>query len=191
VKFIDYCKRTLPASREALRTAIAALVDFPPGTANNPHVLLVADQFEELFTLVTDPVVRSLYIDSLLAAVGLDGAVSVHLVLAVRGDFYGHCLEYPKLSSCLETNLYNVRLMSHPQLQEAIENRLVLAGAVAEGGVIDSLLADVGTEPGNLALLEHALAQLWEKSGGSGQMLTNNTYAANRPPSRCPRQARR
>jgi hypothetical protein len=158
-------------------TAIAALIDPYPGAANNPHVLLVVDQFEELFTLVRDPLVRSLYIDSLLSAVRLEGAVSIHLVLAVRGDFYGHCLDHPELSSCLDTNVYNVRLMRHPQLREAIENRLALAGSRAEGGLVDSLLADVGTEPGNLALLEHALAQLWEKSGGSGQTLTNHAYA--------------
>jgi hypothetical protein len=43
--------------------------------------------------------------------------------------------------------------------------------------LIDSLLADVGTEPGNLALLEPALAQLWQECGGTGRTLTSDAYA--------------
>jgi Tol biopolymer transport system component len=169
---IDRWKKRLPLNGEALRTAIAAL-----SPAGDIDILLVADQFEEVFTLVPDPAVRNRYIDSLLTAVRLDSAVRVRLVLAVRADFYGNCLDHPKLGACLHTNLYNVPLMSPPQLREAIENRLALAGARAEGGLIDALLADVGAEPGNLALLEHALGQLWEKSGGPGQTLTNDVYA--------------
>jgi WD40 repeat protein len=176
-KFIADCKQNLPAGGEALRTAIAALVNPKPRTEGEIHVLLVADQFEELFTLVPDPAVHSRYIDSLLAAARLDSAVPVRLVLALRADFYGHCLEHPKLRECLDTNVYNVPLMRQPQLREAIENRLALAAARAEAGLIDALLADVGAEPGNLALLEHALAQLWEKSGGCGHTLTNHDYA--------------
>jgi WD40 repeat protein len=175
--FIDYCKEKLPAGGEALRTAIAALISPTSQAAEDIDVLLVADQFEELFTLVPDPAIRSRYIDSLLTAIGLDGAVRVRLMLAVRADFYANCLDHAKLGACLDANLYNVPLMSHRQLREAIENRLALATARAEVGLIDALLADVGAEPGNLALLEHALAQLWEKSGGAGQTLTNGAYA--------------
>jgi hypothetical protein len=118
-----------------------------------------------------------LFIDSLLAAASGDGPVRVRLVLGLRADFYGHCLEHRKRSACLDTNLYTVPLMSAPQLREAIQNRLALAAARAEGGLIDALLADVGAEPGNLALLEHALAQLCEKSSDSGHTLSNNAYA--------------
>src|SRR5207253_668809 len=67
-EFIDRCKRKLPAGGDELRNKIVAL---PPEAT---HVLLVADQFEELFTLVPDPAIRNLYIDSLLAAARRDGA---------------------------------------------------------------------------------------------------------------------
>src|SRR5262249_55488070 len=112
-----------------------------------------------------------------LAAGRLDSAVPVHLVLVLRADFYSHCLDHPGLSRCLQGNLYNVPRMSQEQLQESIERRLELAAAPAESGLINSLLEDVGAEPGNLALLEHALGQLWEKCGGSGHSLTNRAYA--------------
>jgi WD40 repeat protein len=176
-EFTGYCKRKLPEGGDGLRNCIAALMSPTDQTSGGEHVLLVADQFEELFTLVPDQATRSRYIDALLAAAGLGGAVPVHLVLALRADFYGHCLEYPSLGAALDTNPYNVPGMSPAQLRQAIENRLALAAASAEAGLIDSLLADVGAEPGNLALLEHALAQLWQKCGGSGRTLTGDAYA--------------
>ncbi len=176
-EFLDYCKKKLPEGGEALRNAIAALVG-PTGQASaKERVLLVADQFEELFTLVDNPATRVKYIDSLLAAAQLDGVIPVHLMLVMRADFYAQCLDHPSLSACLDTNLYNVPLVSPPQLRETIEKRLALAGARAEPGLIDSLLADVGAEPGNLALLEHALGQIWENCGGSGRTLTSDSYS--------------
>src|SRR5262249_16628947 len=88
------------------------------------------------------------------------------------------CLEHRNLTSCLESNLYNVPRMTHDQLREAIEKRLALAGAQAETDLIDSLLEDVGTELGDLALLELALSQLWEKYGHFGCTLSNEAYSA-------------
>jgi len=52
-----------------------------------------------------------------------------------------------------------------------------LANAKAEPGLIDSLLDDAGTEPGNLALLEHALSELWRQQGAVGHKLTGAAYA--------------
>src|SRR5262249_9577168 len=106
-----------------------------------------------------------------------DGIVPVHVVLAVRADFYPECMEHVELSRRMAANQYNVGRMSHEQLRETIEKRLQLASAQAEAGLIDSLLEDVGAEPGNLALLEHALGQLWERCGGFACTLTNQAYA--------------
>ncbi len=176
-KFIADCRTKFPAGGNALRDAITALAGAMPEQSRLGRILLVADQFEEIFTLTADPQARDRYIDALLAASQMDRAVPVHLVLALRADFYGHCLEHAGLSRCLETNLYNVPRMTREQLRETVEKRLDLAAARAESGLIDSLLEDVGAEPGNLALLEHALGQMWEKCGGSGCTLTNRAYA--------------
>jgi WD40 repeat protein/energy-coupling factor transporter ATP-binding protein EcfA2 len=170
-----YYKQKLPEGGETLRNVIANL-NPAPSTSSEARVLLVVDQFEELFTLVEKKATRDLYIELLLAAARLDTAVPVHLVLALRADFYANCLDHPQLSTAIAANLYNVPRISPEQLRETIENRLALAAARAEPGLMDSLLADVGTEPGNLALLEHALAQVWEKCGGSGSTLTSDAY---------------
>jgi hypothetical protein len=165
---IEQCKKNFPSGGEALRNAIAAV-------AKDSRTLLVADQFEEIFTLTTDAEIRSRYIESLLAAARIEGAFPVYLVVSIRADFYANCLDHPKLSELLEANLFNVPRMEGPQLREAIEQRLALAAARAEPGLIDSLLADVGTEPGNLALLEHTLGQLWKKRGPD-RTLTSQSY---------------
>jgi WD40 repeat protein len=176
-EFIADCRSKLRSGGDALRNAISALASAIPGKTGSTRILLVADQFEEIFTLTTNRQTRDRYIDALLAACRLDSVVPVHLVLALRADFYAHCLEHAELSRCLEANLYNVPRMTQEQLRETIEKRLALASASAEPGLVDSLLEDVGSEPGNLALLEHALDQLWEKYGGHGRTLTNRAYA--------------
>ncbi|HEY6307491.1 MAG TPA: winged helix-turn-helix domain-containing protein [Candidatus Angelobacter sp.] len=184
-EFIADCRSKLGGGGCALRGVIRAMVlaaiantdKAESDSTRRPHVLLVVDQFEEIFTLTGKQEIRDRYIDGLLAAACVDGAIPVHLVLALRADFYGHCLEHAGLSRTVETNLYNVPRMTPAQMRETIEKRLQLAGARAEPGLIDALLEDAGAEPGNLALLEHALGQLWEQCGGPGRTFTNQGYA--------------
>ncbi|HEY6270574.1 MAG TPA: winged helix-turn-helix domain-containing protein [Terriglobales bacterium] len=177
VEFIAECREKLPVGGDALRNAVSALV-FAAGKTNQSaqtRLLLVVDQFEELFTLTARPAVRDRYIDTLLAVARLDSAIPVHLVFVLRADFYGQCLDHPGLSRWLETS-FNLGSMTPEQMRETIEKRLELVGGRAEPGLIDSLLEDVGAEPANLALLEHALGQLWERCGGPGCTFTNCAY---------------
>lgn len=176
-EFSSEWRTKLPAGGDTLRHAINTLASAMPEKAGSARILLVVDQFEEIFTLTTNQQARDRYIDALMAASRPDNPIPVHVVLALRADFYAHCLEHAQLSRCLEANLYNVPRMTHEQLRETIEKRLALAAARAEPGLIDSMLEDVGTEPGNLALLEHALGQLWEKCGRYGCTVTNHAYA--------------
>lgn len=176
-EFIHEFRNRLSAGEDSLRDAIAAVAGAMSQEAGPIRILLLVDQFEEIFTLTAERRIRDAYIDCLLAAARLDGIIPVHLALAVRADFYPECIEHPGLSRCMRANQYIVGRMSQEQLRESMEKRLQLASARAEAGLIDSLLEDVGSEPGNLALLEHALGQLWEKCGGFACTLTNQAYA--------------
>ena len=175
-EFIAECREKLPRSRHALRDAISALANASGDLTERVRILIVVDQFEEVFTLNRSPQLRERYIDALLTA-AQSSRVPVNLLLAIRSDFYAHCVEHPELAGCMGTSLYNLPRMTAEKLRESIEKRLQLAGASAEPGLIDSLLQDVGTEPGNLALLEHALGLLWEKCHHLGPVLTNHAYA--------------
>lgn len=173
-EFIGECRRKLSLGIDGIRNAVTALASVN-ADEHSSHILLVADQFEEIFTATTDRRIRGLYIDALLAASRVDSAVPVHLVLVLRADFYAHCLDHEGLSRCLAANAYNVPRMSPDRLREGIEKRLALAGGAAETGLIDALLQDVGSEPGNLALLEHVLGLLWE-SKNANRILANQAY---------------
>ncbi len=175
-EFIADCRNKFPQDENALRNAICALCGGTIESSGRTRVLLVVDQFEEVFTSSWSQEMRARYINTLFSACRMNGPASTHLLLLLRADFYANCLEHPGLSRHLEANLYNVPRMSTEQLRESVEKRLALAEAQAEPALMDSLLADVGSEPGNLALLEHALSQLWKKCGGHGSTLTRESY---------------
>jgi DNA-binding SARP family transcriptional activator len=64
-------------------------------------LILIVDQFEELFTLCRDEFEREAFVDNLLTASSSQGAGAATVVLAVRADFYAHCLQYDDLRQAL------------------------------------------------------------------------------------------
>lgn len=168
-----HLNRKLLAERpDGLRDIIAGSV--PPGA----RTLLVVDQFEELFTLTLDAVVRRRYIDCLLRATNVEGSRPMHTVVTLRADFFGRCWDSPELLDRVRKNQYLTPRLPVERLRELIERPLAMAGAEAEPGLVETMLNDVGDEPGNLALLEHALDQLWQKRrvDSKGIWITHEAY---------------
>src|SRR5215472_1204841 len=96
------------------------------------RILLIADQFEEAFTLVEDEAVRSRFINALLAGFSYpasDRSPDICLILTLRADFYGQALRYRPLADALQGKVENLGPMNREELQEAIlrpaENRKV------------------------------------------------------------------
>ena len=123
------------------------------------RVLLVLDQFEELFTLCTDPGAPRRFVDALLEA----GAGPAALLLTLRGDFVGQALAHRPFADALQTAAQILGPMTREELRAAIERPAEAQGAALEVGLVARLLDDVGEEPGNLPLLEFALTLLWER----------------------------
>jgi len=115
-EFIEACRNKLPTGGNSLRNAISTLVQ-ATAPEGQPRVLLVVDQFEEIFTLTQNDEVRKRYFDALFRASCVESAVPVHLVLVLCSDFYSNCLRYKTLSRCLETNVYNMQCMTTGQLR--------------------------------------------------------------------------
>jgi WD40 repeat protein len=160
-------------------------VDHDPGNIRNvlssvlngpSRRLLVVDQFEEVFTLTPRLEDRLCFIDALLAAPRIDTDRPVHVLIVLRADFYSQCWQHRELPNRIAVNLYPVRRVGRDQLRAIIEKPLELAGAGAEPGLVDAILKDVGDEPGNLPLLEHALLQLWESR--QRNVITHAAYLA-------------
>jgi hypothetical protein len=140
------------------------------------RLLLVVDQFEELF--VQEPTVATEFIDVLLQALAGQQARSpatLTIVLTLRADFLGQALEHPALAQDLQDSLLVIGRMTRDQLHRVIEGPA--AGEVVyEPGLVDRILDDVGSEPGNLPLLEFALTLLWQQQ--AAHTLTHAAYEA-------------
>jgi WD40 repeat protein/transcriptional regulator with XRE-family HTH domain len=146
------------------------------GSGNRTRVLLVIDQFEELFALCRSEAERASFIGNLLTAASeTDGPVIV--VLTLRADFYAHCANYPELREALAQNQEYIGAMTTEEMKRAIEEPTRRGHWEFESGLVDLLLHDVGHEPGALPLLSHALFETWQRR--RGRMLTLSGYASS------------
>ncbi|MBV8886677.1 MAG: CHAT domain-containing protein, partial [Chroococcidiopsidaceae cyanobacterium CP_BM_RX_35] len=124
------------------------------------RLILIVDQFEELYTLCPQPE-RQPFLDTLLEAMKLAPAFT--LVLTLRADFYGAALSYRPLSDALQGATYNLGAMSRSELQLAIAEPATRMHVRLEPELIERLIDAVWGQPGRLPLLEFALTQLWSK----------------------------
>lgn len=122
---------------------------------------LVVDQFEELFTLCPDPDIRTAFIDRLLTAQTPENRLRV--VLGVRADFYGRCLEHPGLAAAIQQASLPVGPMGQDGLREVIVKSAVAQGLTVERTLTARLLDEVAGEPGGLPLLSHTLLETWRR----------------------------
>ncbi len=127
------------------------------------HLLLVVDQFEELFTLCRDEFEREAFIDNLLGAIASEAERQVSVVITLRADFYAHCAQYPDLREALAKHQEYIGPMTPEELRRAIEEPARRGGWEFEPGLVDLLLREVGDEPGALPLLSHALLETWKR----------------------------
>ncbi len=129
------------------------------------RLLLVVDQFEELFALCRSEPERKAFMDNLLtAAWEADGPAIV--LLALRADFYDRCAAYPRLREALAEHQEYIGSMNCEELRTVIEEPARRAHWELEPGLVDLLLQDVGEEPGALPLLSHALLETWQRRRG-------------------------
>ncbi|MGE5764114.1 MAG: hypothetical protein ACM3ZF_09630, partial [Mycobacterium leprae] len=142
--------------------------------AQDRPVLLVADQFEELFTLCPDPAARHGFLDGLLGALAVPRARAATLVLALRADFYGQALAHRGLAEALQAGSVLLGPMTRDELRQAIEAPAAARGVGFEPGLVDRILGDVAEQPGCLPLLEFTLTLLWDAH--EARRLTHAAY---------------
>ena len=124
-----------------------------------------------LFTLTPEPQRRP-FAAALLNSLG-DAQFTP--LLTLRADFYGQIITLDRrLSDRLATAQVNIGALTRDELLESITRPANLVGLEFESGLVERILDDVGSEPGNLPLLEFALSGLWSKR--NGRTLTNLAY---------------
>ncbi|MGW8249010.1 MAG: nSTAND1 domain-containing NTPase, partial [Anaerolineales bacterium] len=130
------------------------------------HCLLLVDQFEELYTLCSEPAVRERFLDMLLdiKRPGREFQKAPYsLLLTMRADFMGEALAHRPFADALQRGSLMLGPMNRQELRAAIERPAEVQGAAFEEGLVERILDDVGREPGNLPLLEFALTLLWDE----------------------------
>ncbi|MCA9964671.1 MAG: hypothetical protein KC423_10525 [Anaerolineales bacterium] len=130
----------------------------PPTT-----ILLVLDQFEELFTLCKDEAERRAFVENVLYAVEEATACPLTVVLTLRADFYHRCADYEGLRQRLERQQRYIGPMDRAELRRAIQQPATAQGLRFEPTLVATMLDEVGEEPGGLPLLSHALQETWRR----------------------------
>ena len=174
-------RMTAEESRLHLATRVALA-----GGDESQRLVLLIDQFEEVFTLASDDTSRSLgtdsassvsaksqheintkaFIDNLIYAAGVAGGQTV-VVLTMRADFYQKCASYPHLAAAVTDHQELVGPMSTNELREIIEKPAQLVGLELQPGLTELLLQEMESQTGALPLLQHALRELWKQREGN------------------------
>jgi WD40 repeat protein/serine/threonine protein kinase len=163
----------LKGLRSDPNTLVQVLRNAFPGVKD--EILLLIDQFEELFTLVDDLEERDHFLDTLVAAVS-DPDTPLRVVITLRGDFYDRPLQHSTFGELVQKGTEVVLPLSPAELERAICGPAERVGVTLEGALVARIVQEVGDQPGALPLLQYALTELFEHS--EGVTLTLEAYEA-------------
>jgi formylglycine-generating enzyme required for sulfatase activity len=154
---------------EVTLSDVVARLDSAP-RAGGQRYLIVADEFEKLFSLTHDEKVRRRFLDQLAIVIENErqrATPMLTIVLTMRVDFLKPALEHRAFASVLQDSTHFLGAMTHDELADAIERPAAALDVRYEEGLAERLIADVGIDPGRLPLLQFALTLLWsEQSDG-------------------------
>ena len=139
------------------------------------ELLLVIDQFEEVFSLVDDEDGRAMFLASLFRAVTHPES-RVRVVITLRADFYDRPLSYRGFGDLLAARTEAVTPLSVEELERAVVGPAERVGISVDRALIAEIAAGVATQPGALPLLQYALTELYEHR--SDPKLTLEAYHA-------------
>jgi transcriptional regulator with XRE-family HTH domain len=158
----------------AVRSAGAAA--FAP-----PRLILVVDQFEDLFTAAEDTdagrAEREAFIAALHAAAtvpaGRRKLPPALVIAAMRADFLGRLIAYPPLRAVMDAGLFTVGPMSEAELRLAVTGPAAEAGLAVEPALVEAVISELragaagGLGSGALPLMSQAMAATWERREGN------------------------
>ena len=150
-------ERSGERSGQAPANPVQAVSDLLAAHPETRRLLLVVDQFEELFTLARADVETFQQVLLRLA-----GTPNCYVVLTVRADFYPDLMAAP-LWREIQAHRFEVLPLDEEGLRQAIVRPAEDVGAFVEAGLVERLLADAAGEPGVLPLLQETLVLLWER----------------------------
>ena len=131
------------------------------------NILLMVDQFEELFRYRASRKDLTSYDESegfvkLLVEAVQQRDVPIFIVLTMRSDFIGDCSQFQELTELINSSNYLIPQMTRDDFREAILGPVAVGGAEIETGLVQQLLNEVGDNPDQLPIMQHALMRTWD-----------------------------
>ncbi len=135
--------------------------------SSHDNVLVVVDQFEELFRFrrkresehARDEAVA--FVKLLLEATS-QTEMPIYVVLTMRSDFIGDCMDYPGLPEAVNEGQYLVPRMTRDELRSAIAGPVAVGGGTIAPRLVLRLLNDAGEDRDQLPLVQHVLMRTWD-----------------------------
>ncbi|MDX1627148.1 MAG: High-affnity carbon uptake protein Hat/HatR [Fulvivirga sp.] len=133
--------------------------------AEDKNFLILVDQFEELFRFKdsadTGAVNETLaFVNLLMEAVDYPDA-PIYIGITMRSDFIGDCAQFPDLTKKINDSHYLIPQMTREQKRKAITGPVAVGGAEITQRLTQQLLNDLGDNPDQLPILQHALMRTW------------------------------
>lgn len=142
--------------------------------AEDSRLVLMIDQFEEVFTQVEEESDRKRFLELILNAVAAQDS-PVIIIATLRADFYDRPLLYQGFGELIRKRTELVLPLNDDELEETITGPAYRVGAVLDEGLVEVIIEDVREQPGALPLLQYALTELFERRDGA--LLTKAAYA--------------
>ena len=151
-----------------LRTGSLGIVNvaYQGRLGEHEKLLIVVDQFEELFRFRaaqqnTNADEAAAFVKLLLEA-AQQRELSIYVVLTMRSDFLGDCAQFRGLPEAINEGQYLIPRMTRDERRFAVTGPVgVTRGKITEP-LVNRLLNDVGDNPDQLPILQHALMRTWE-----------------------------
>ena len=161
-----FVKKTIASTvlRSSSRGLIEAVKQL---NMQNENVLILVDQFEELFRFKRSGVSSDTsneseaFVKLLLEAVH-QSTTPIYIVLTMRSDFIGDCAQFPNLTKKINDSHYLIPQMTRGDVQQAIMGPVAVGGGQISPHLVQDLLNEVGDNPDQLPILQHSLMRTWE-----------------------------
>ena len=162
-------------------TVLSRWIEVALGDRRERRAVLFIDQFEEVFTQVSDNAepVRQAFIHLLEYAAAAADSRAV-LLLTMRSDFISNCAAYPGLNALINQQFLQVGTMSPEDLVNSIARPALQVGLRIDPDLVAQIIADMEDEPGALPLMQFALKDLFDARAQAGGViaLTKEDYLA-------------
>ncbi|MCA1553109.1 MAG: NACHT domain-containing protein, partial [Chloroflexi bacterium] len=170
----DYVRKNSSDSNALLKITEAQLSD-----DRRQRALIVVDQFEEVFTQVSNEDERRAFLDLLVSTAMADGERAI-VLLAMRSDFVANCATYPRLNDLLNRQFVQVGPMQFEELVSAIARPALEVGLQIDPKLVAHIANEMRDEPGALPLMQFALKDLFDAQQQKGVLvaLTLDDYLA-------------